>query len=245
MSRLARQYSETGLYHVFFRGINKQNLFEEEQDYKIMLQTIEKLKKEMQFEVYAYCLMSNHVHILLKEREIGDISLIMKRLLTKYARWYNIKYKRSGTLIENRYKSKPVEVDQYFLALIRYIHQNPVKAKIVSNAEEYPWSSFNQYINGKESIADIEFVLSMISQKDFAAFHEETDREIFTVNDKMRLSDDEIRRDIIKKYDIDPKQIINFDRNKRNSLLKELKDSYSIRQIERITGISRGIIHKS
>lgn len=210
----------------------------------MILQTLDILKKEMSFEIYAYCLMSNHVHILLKENETGDISLIMKRLLTKYVRWFNIKYDRSGALIANRYKSKPVEVDEYFLALIRYIHQNPVKAGIVSKAEEYPWSSYLQYINAIEGVADKEFVLSMILVKDFAKFHEEMEFETFTVNDKKRLSDDEIRREIIKKYNIEPNQIINFDRNKRNTLIKELKERYSIRQIERITGISRGIVYK-
>ena len=77
------------------------------------------------------------MHILLEEKLTGDISQIMKRLLTKYARWYNIKYKRSGALIANRYKSKPVEVDEYFLSLIRYIHQNPKKAGIVTEINEY------------------------------------------------------------------------------------------------------------
>ena len=115
MSRLARQYSETGLYHIVFRGQNKQHIFEEDKDYEKMLEIILDLKQEMEFEIYAYCLMSNHVHLVLKEKEMGQISMIMKRLLSKYVRWYNVKYKRTGALIANRYKSKPVDTDQYFL----------------------------------------------------------------------------------------------------------------------------------
>ena len=127
---------------------------------------------------------------------------IMKRLLTKYARWYNIKYHRSGALIANRYKSQPVEVDNYFL-------------------------------------------LSMIGVNEFKEFHNIAEEEIFLVDDKVKITDEKIRREIIKKFSIEPKEIGTFDKEKRNSILRELKSRYSIRQIERVTGISRGIVHKS
>ena len=78
----------------------------------------------MECDIYAYCLMSNHVHLFLKEKCMGDISRIMHKILTHYARWYNIKYLRTGILFENRYKSEPIEDERYYLGLIRYIHQN-------------------------------------------------------------------------------------------------------------------------
>ena len=99
MSRLARAISESGVYHILFRGVNQQNIFEEATDYDKLKEIISAVKKDLKFEIYAYCFMSNHVHIVLKEKSFGDISLIMKRILTKYARWYNIKYGRSGALI--------------------------------------------------------------------------------------------------------------------------------------------------
>ena len=145
MARLARQISESGLYHIVFRGVNKQSIFEEEADYIRLKVILSELKAEMKFEIYVYCFMSNHVHILLKEQNMGDISLFMKRLLTRYARWYNIKYKRSGALIANRYKSQPVDVDEYFLSVVRYIHQNPIKAGMVEHIGDYRWSSYNEY----------------------------------------------------------------------------------------------------
>ena len=128
MGRASRSYSQSGVYHILFRGVNQQSIFEEKADYDKLKETILIVKEEMGFEIYAYCFMSNHVHIVLKEKTDKDISLIMKRILTKYARWYNLKYGRSGALIANRYKSVPVEIDEYFLQLIRYIHQNPIKA---------------------------------------------------------------------------------------------------------------------
>jgi REP element-mobilizing transposase RayT len=245
MARLARQISESGLYHIVFRGVNKQSIFEEEADYIRLKVILSELKAEMKFEIYVYCFMSNHVHILLKEQNMGDISLFMKRLLTRYARWYNIKYKRSGALIANRYKSQPVDVDEYFLSVVRYIHQNPIKAGMVEHIGDYRWSSYNEYVRSGQGLADKGFVLGMIGIDNFVDFHEATEDAIFIVDDKVKLTDDEIRRNIIKKYDIEPKEICNMSKPERNEILRNLKGEYSIRQLERITGISRGVIHKS
>ncbi len=245
MSRLARAISESGIYHIVFRGVNKQHIFEDDKDYEKMLNILTVLKTEMKFKIYVYCFMSNHVHIMLHENNPGDISLIMKRLLTKYARWYNIKYQRSGALIANRYKSQAVDVDEYFLSVVRYIHQNPLKAGLVSNLTDYKWSSYCEYINNTNSLADKNFVFNMLSPNEFVEFHDILEFEVFDVNDKTKLTDEGIRRQIIKDYGIEPKTIINLDKETRNLYLKQFKEKYSIRQIERITGISRGVIFKS
>lgn len=245
MSRMARQISQSGLYHIVFRGVNRQHIFEEEADYIKLKEILMNLKMDMGFEIYVYCFMTNHVHILLKEKEMGDISQIMKRLLTKYARWYNIKYKRSGALIANRYKSQPVEVDEYFLSVVRYIHQNPLKACMIKELSDYKWSSYNEYVHRESGLADKEFVLEMINgTKEFEEFHEKMEENIFIVDDKVKITDDGIRRNIIKKYGIEPNIIGGMDKQKRNEILGELKESYSIRQLERVTGVSRGVIHK-
>ena len=245
MAREARKISENGLYHIVFRGVNKQHIFEEDRDYEKLKEVLLEIKDEMKYEIYVYCFMSNHVHIVLKESNPGDISLIMKRVLTKYARWYNIKYKRSGALIANRYKSKPIDVDEYFLSLVRYIHQNAVKAGIVDDINEYRWSSYPEYIRSKNGLADKEFVWAIIDNKEFEEFHQKQEDMKFTVDGKLKKSDDEIRREIIKKYNIEPKIICNLAREERNELLRKIKGEYSIRQIERVTGISRGVIYKS
>lgn len=245
MARAAREISQSGLYHIVFRGVNKQHIFEESTDYEKLIEVISNLKREMEFEIYAYCLMSNHVHILLKEKEPGEISRIMKRLLTKYARWYNIKYGRSGALIANRYKSKAVEVDEYFLCIVRYIHQNPKKAGIVGELEDYEWSSYGEYIFDELGITDKGFVYGMISKKEFEEFHKQEEENDFNVDGKVKLTDDEIRRKIIKKYKLEPKNICNMDKKERNAMLSKLKKEYSIRQLERVTGVSRGVIYKS
>ncbi len=245
MSRLAREISPTGLYHIVFRGVNKQHIFEEEADYLKMIHILHELKAELYFEIYSYCFMSNHVHLLLKEKSAGEISQIMKRLLTKYAMYFNKKYQRTGALIANRYKSQPVEFDEYLLSVIRYIHQNPIKAGIVNKIEDYRWNSYNEYVDGKKNIIDTDFVLQLISRKEFKQFHQDTELDVFLVSDKLKITDEAIRRAIIKERKIEPQQISTFDRATRNALLHELKEKYSIRQLERVTGISRGIIAKA
>lgn len=245
MSRLARVISNTGIYHIVFRGVNKQHIFEERKDYEKFLNILYMLKTEMQFKIYVYCCMSNHVHMILHEKNPGDISLIMKRLLTKYARWYNIKYQRSGALIANRYKSQPIELDEYFLSVVRYIHQNPLKAGIVDDLADYEWSSYREYAHNTDFLADKSLVYDILPQKEFAEFHSFIEAEIFEVSDKTKLTDEGIRRQIIKEFDIEPKLITSFDKETRNFYLRQFKEKYSIRQIERITGISRGVIYKS
>ena len=242
MARQARQFSSTGLYHIVFRGMNKHDIFEEKADYRKMIEIIEKLKEEMEFSIYVYCLMTNHVHILLKEKKTGDITTIMKRLLTKYARWFNIKYQRSGALIANRYKSEPIEVDEYFLSVVRYIHQNPLKAGMVDKLQNYEWSSYNEYIKNN-GISDKNFVLEMVSLKNFIEFHDVIESEIFTVSDKVKKTDETIRREIIKQIKMEPIQVGTLPKTERNAIISLLKKSYSVRQIERITGISRGVIY--
>ena len=242
MSRIARNISESGVYHILFRGVNQQNIFEEESDFNKLKETIMTVKQDLHFEIYAYCFMSNHVHIVLKEENSGDISLIMKRILTKYARWYNIKYGRSGALIANRYKSVPVEIDEYFLHLIRYVHQNPIKAGIAEKIENYPYSSFKEYL-GEGDFTDKEFLLQMINLKEFIDYHQEMETMNFRVTDSKRKTDEDVLMFLKKRYDVDnPKSISKYSKIERDKILAELKKEFPVRHLQRITGISRGVI---
>jgi len=246
MSREARKLSESGFYHIVFRGINHQNIFEEEQDFEYMLEIFKKLKQEMQFEIHAYCLMTNHVHILLKESQTGDISTILKRLLTKYVMEFNKKYQRSGALIGSRYKSKVVEVDEYFIPLIVYIHQNPLRAGIVKKLENYRYSSYCEYI-GKRKFVDVQLSLEMLGKKEWIKAHEQLVENRFQVEGRKKLSEEEIRQKILKNTDnIEPQRVGTLEKTERDKILQKLKGSgLSIREIERVTGISRGIVAKS
>lgn len=250
MSRPPRQFSSTGLYHIVFRGMNRQNIFEEDKDFMKFKDILRKVKEEMQCKIYAYCLMNNHVHLFIREKQLGDITKIMLKLLSNYVGWYNRKYLRSGSLIGNRYKSEPIEDEEYFFALTRYIHQNPVKAGIVRNIYDYEWSSYKEYIDGRD-LAETGFLLNILSEeeseaiKDFVELHKSEEKELFKISDGKRLTDEQIKRKIIKILNgEDIRSIALKPKGERNKILSNLreKEGFSITQIERVTGISRGIV---
>lgn len=204
MPRKPREKSNTGIYHVMLRGINRQVIFEEHEDYEKFIQTIREFKEVSQYEIYAYCLMSNHIHLLIKEGA-EDLGIVFRRIGAKYVYWYNWKHKRSGHLFQDRYKSEVVENDRYFLTVLRYIHQNPVKAGIEKDITRYPWSSYNEYI-GKSGICDKKFVLSLFAGDEKTAI--KIFQEFNTQNNDDKCLDDEQRAriddieatSIIRKY---------------------------------------------
>ena len=251
MSRQKRQLSQSGLYHIIFRGISRQNIFEEEADYTKIKDIIRKVLTETNSEIYAYCFMTNHVHLFLKENVIGDISKIMTKILSHYATWFNIKYLRSGALFSNRYKSEPVEDERYFLGLIRYIHQNPMKAGMVQSIDKYLYSSYNEYIHGVSDITNIDFTLDMLHEsrdtaiERFKEFHETEEMEIFEISESSKRTPHAIKRIIMSEISGDePWKIKEYDKEKRDALIKKLvfEKKISKSALERATGISRGAI---
>jgi len=252
MSRPPRVLSSTGLYHVIFRGINHLNIFEETDDYKKMLDIFAKLKEKENIEIYAYCLMTNHVHIFLKEKEAGDIKKVMHKLLTTYVVWFNRKYQRSGSLIGNRYKSEPIEDEKYYFALVKYIHQNPVRSKMCKTSSEYKWSSYNDYVSGKNSLTNTELTLEMLSPERkeaircFEELHLTEDIIDFNITNTKKLTPAQIHRKIEKIIGLPPEAISQMPRADRNQTLIKLRTAgLTIGQLERATGISRGIITKA
>ena len=158
--------------------------------------------------------------------------------------WYNWKYQRSGHLFQDRFKSEPVEDDNYFLTVLRYIHQNPVKAGVCNKAEIYNYSSMNEYLV-EPNIVDTDFVYSLITKEQFVDFHkEENFDKCLEVEDFNRLTDNQAReiiKKVTKSHNISEFQTL--DKSKRNLFIKKLYSSgISIRQISRLTGISKKIV---
>ena len=133
------------------RGNYRQNIFKDNEDFQVFLVLMQDAKAKYGFKLHAYCLMTNHYHLLL-ETEQMEIWKIMKRINQIYAAYYNGKYQLTGHLFQGRYKSCLVENDSYFLQTSRYIHLNPVKAKMVSCAELYLWSSYCTLIGMKQEM---------------------------------------------------------------------------------------------
>ena len=246
MPRMAREKSSTGVYHVMVRGINQQNIFEDDEDRRRFVERLGIVKKNLKFELYAYCLMNNHVHLLIKENG-SELSTIMKKIQTSYVYFFNWKYERCGHLFQDRYKSECVEDDRYFYTVIRYIHQNPVKDGI-SAIDKYKWSSFSDYITLK-GITDTNCFLGMLgneSQKKYIEFmFEENNDMCLELNEKYKLTDEKAR-ELIRKIAKVKKvaDIQKLEKSKREVILRKCKeiDGISVLQISRVTGITRGIL---
>ena len=248
MPRQAREKSNSGIYHIMLRGINQQVIFEDDEDNQKFVDTLKTYKAISGYKVFAYCLMSNHVHLLLGiEKE--DLSLVMKRIAGSYVYWYNWKYKRRGHLFQDRFKSEPVENDEYFITVLRYIHQNPLKAKIVESIEKYPFSSYNDYIRQDGRLIDIDFSTAILNRERFEAFHAEKNDDVCLEYDEnvFRLDDEEARKIILKVCRCrNATEVQMMEAGQRNKCIAILKTKgLSIRQISRLTGIGKGIVERS
>ena len=175
MPRKARLDVYGTLHHVMARGIERSSIFRNDKDRKEFVDRLGKCAEETQTVIYAWALIPNHFHILLRSGPQG-LSHFMRRLLTGYATVFNKKHKRSGHLFQNRYTSIACEEDPYFMELIRYIHLNPIKAHIINTIEEldsYPWSGHRIVMGRKDfSWQDSEYVLRWFgnSKKSYRAF---------------------------------------------------------------------------
>jgi len=142
------------LYHVTARGNNRELIFWEKNDYLAFIKYLTQAKEKYRFSLYAFCLMPNHTHLLLKTTENGSLSRIMQTLHTAYTMYVNRKYTRCGHLFQGRYKSVLVEEEPHLLELLRYIHQNPVRAGLVKEVTDYPYSSYPLYLKDDISGSD-------------------------------------------------------------------------------------------
>lgn len=134
-------------HHIIQRGHNRQAVFSTDKDYLNYLKYLKEWKEDLGCEVYAYCLMTNHVHLIIDPgRKVENLGLLMKRVAGRQTRYVNKIVGRTGTLWEGRYKSSPIQTDEYLLACCRYIELNPVRAEIVKNPEDYPWSSYRHKV---------------------------------------------------------------------------------------------------
>lgn len=165
MARLPRIHSASAVYHIMLRGNEKHAIFLDDEDRIRFLDTLKIKKEENKFELYAYCLMDNHVHLLLNEKD-SPIARIMKCINVSYAIYFNKKYNRVGHLFQDRFRSEAIDQDSYLLSAARYIHNNPVKAGIIESPEKYKWSSYISYCNGRNisDLVDTHFLLEMYSK---------------------------------------------------------------------------------
>ncbi|SHI82387.1 REP element-mobilizing transposase RayT [Dethiosulfatibacter aminovorans DSM 17477] len=184
MPRRKRRESSTGIYHVMARGNNQKWIFKDEQDKGKLYSIIKEVKEEHPFKMYAYCIMNNHYHLMVKEEE-HQLNDFIKVINQRYAAYYNKNRHIIGHVFQDRYKSQPVEDNVYFLGLLRYIHLNPVEAGIVQDPYQYKWCSYKEYFYETPLLVDSNFVKNNICydrdnfRKNFIALHRGDDENIY------------------------------------------------------------------
>lgn len=247
MPRVSRRVAESGHYHVMLRGNGKQVIFEDDADRRTFLDALARTLEMPGLSLLAWCLMTNHVHLLFCD-ETGCLSSAMHALATKYAGYFNSRTGHVGSVFDGRFKSVPIESDAQLIAAIRYIHDNPKKAGICS-ASDYPWSSFGEYAGAKGALGltEVDVVLDMLGGADgFMAMSSESRPNEYCFRAGKRIPEEdvpEIARAAL--HPLNPKALKETFGAERARALLALRDAgLSLKQIERVTGIGRYAVQK-
>jgi len=230
------------------RGINRQVIFEEDEDYEKMLMVIKDVKIISRYKLFAYCLMQNHCHFVLQDEKEGEgLESIFKRIGARYVYWYNLKYNRVGHLFQDRYKSEVIEDEKRLLTVVRYVHQNPLKAGLCDDLFKYEWSSYKEFV-GTSSIIDTDLIFDITDKQDFIQFNMTKASDI-AIEDEPRVfrqTEDMVKKEIFKICGCS--NVTEFQQMEiviQRKCIEKLKEyGASIRQLNRLTGVSRGVIER-
>lgn len=250
MARQARTNSSTNVYHVMIRGNNKLAIFQSSSYRKMISNIFQKEAYEKNVDIYAWCIMNNHLHlVLLVDFEV--LPKYMSKITSTFAQRYNYFEDRIGHVFQGRYRSQPVESDTYLMQVIRYVHNNPVKANITTNASEYKWSSYNLYLSPSVT-REKAYILSSYFHNDiniFRHYHTMDDTEDhLDISEDMLTNRINITQVIIQDYcdRLKIQSILDVKNNvtRREEIIVKLikKSNLSNRKIASITGFSCSMI---
>jgi REP element-mobilizing transposase RayT len=239
--------AKTGIYHTMIRGINQQRLFEDDEDYRRYLGILVDASSKSGCRLLAYCLMSNHAHILVDAHD-GSLEQMFRVVGVRYVPWFNAKYSRSGHLFQDRFKSEPVDDEAYLPAVIGYIHQNPVKSSLCGAAEDYTWSS--RCLLGKEGgVIDEKRLAELVAFEDIVeaeGIPTDAATPLITMRQRRVFTDEEaagIIASLSGAKTTTAFQALDKDEQAR-AVLEMRRRRLPIRQIARLTGIPKGVVEK-
>lgn len=227
MPRIARNSLNTSFYHVMVQGLKKEYIFQRKENIEKYIELLLKEKENFNLEVLAYCVMSNHAHILIYTENINEMSKYMHSINQKFAQFYNyINNERVGYVFRDRFKSEPIYNEKYLIRCIRYIHNNPVKAKLINQPYNYKYSSYRDYLKGNISciVKDIVDINNIISA---------TDREMEMDNVFIDVEDNSLEIIQIKileiklKYGLSSKELIK-DEKLLIEVVEKIKKEYKV-----------------
>ena len=249
MPRIARRASSTGIYHVMIRGNNKQDIFIDDYDHEFFLKVLRECKESLGFELFAYCLMPNHVHLLIRSLT-EPLDRIFRKTGSRYATWFNRKHNRVGHLFQDRFRSENVENDQYFLTVLRYIIRNPIKAGMESELGNYRWNCYVDYsLNVEDSLVDRGFAYELAGS--FEALmnyiRQQNEDSVMDIGEKEEtVTDDrafEIMRDITECTLAS--QFGSLDRSLRKNHIRRMFElGLTAEQISGLTGTPRSSVYR-
>lgn len=246
MPRKPRIISSTGIYHITLRSINQHIIFEEDTDYQKFLFYLSDCKTKYDIDIYAYCLMDNHIHLLIHS-SYENLSSFFQSLGTLFVHWYNNKYSRSGHLFQDRFFSVAVENKTQYLSTLTYIHNNPVKASVCRFPSEYRWSSFNAFYGQKNPLVNTSYSYDIAGSKDllikYFSCDDATDDSILTDphQEAKHFITDEMALVIFKAVTqlSSTSDTCNLTKSQRNAFIRELhQHGLNHKQISRIMDIS-------
>ncbi len=242
MSRIPKKYMNTSFFHIMIQGINKEYIFKEEKDIKKYIKIIKETKEGIELQIVAYCIMNNHVHLLIYTNDKQSLIKFMHRTNLMYAKYYNNTHKRVGYVFRDRYKTQPILYERHLYNCIDYIHKNPVKAHICSKCSEYKYSSYNHNLFEEKTQIN-QNIRKYINSKKFENENDET--FILLENEEKQEICENIIYEFLSKNNIKLEEI---QENKElligliNNLRNEYKISY--RMIQKNIGIGRETLRK-
>ncbi len=250
MPRTARKISRTGIYHVMLRGIGRQVIFEDKEDGRRFLEILRKCKEQIGLKIHAYCLMTNHVHLLVQTDGKETLGNALRRAENAYVYWYNTKYQRTGHLFGDRFRSETVEGDISFLRTLRYIIQNPMKAGMEDAPGTYPWSSYGAYTGMNDRLTDTDAAASMFdSREELLAFLREKNEDpgMEPPEKAFALTDAQAKAVVLQVTGCRTlEEFSHLERKQQRAYARQLVQQHlSCGQIARLTGLPKTTVHRA
>lgn len=243
-----RSRAESGFYHVMLRGNGRQLIFEDDADRREFLSCLDNAIEREGVSLIAWCLMDNHVHLIIDDPH-DRLSTVMYRIGMKYAMYFNNRHQREGHLFEGRFKSSPIESDEYLVQAVRYVLNNPVAAGI-STLEDYRWSSYAEYC-GERGLTNTKPILDMFSSlEDFVSFCREG-APVFDGKLEFDNVPDQLVKEVATNIAIqlgctDLSKIKALSLKRRGAIVRALRDAgLTVNQISRLIGISSASLYRS
>ena len=253
MPRKARKVAASGVYHIMVRGIDKMQLFQDDADYVQYLYYLNFCQND-QFEILAYCLMGNHVHLLVRTQKQNTEAMenAMRSISIRYAAYYNRKYDRVGSVFQGRFTSQTVESVGYFLRVLRYIHNNPLAADMVTALSHYQWSSYPDYFTSRSGLCTVhtEYAFRLRTREWLLVWHSQKENNrvgfLDVDNSKKRLPDEEVTKLIVQLANCQPCELRLLPNEKQAAVFSSLhyEEGARIAQLSRLTGIAKGTIRR-